>query len=284
MIFMEITTVRAYAKLNLTLGVLYRRVDGYHALDSIMQSIDLCDDVTLEKAPDVFVTATGMTLPYANTLRKAAERYEALTGCGAHIRVVKRIPAEAGLGGGSADAAAVLFGLQTLYGALDERTLAQTALAVGADVPFCLYAQRGGAIARARGVGEALTPLDGAPLHFVVAKPRRGVSTKALFCALSLPRRLPDTDAAIAALIQNDARSLGPLLFNALEELAVALVPEIGALKQCLWDAGACGASMTGSGSAVFGLFESEAAALDASEALLRAPETDFCCVAKARC
>lgn len=265
---MDSIRIQAYAKLNLTLGVLYKRADGYHALDSLMQRISLCDTVVLEKSSEVTVTASGMLLPYQNTLRKAAERYLALTGHGAEIRVIKRIPAEAGMGGGSADAAAVLEGLHRLYGDLDERHLFDLALGVGADVPFCLYAQRGGSIARAEGVGELLTPLSGMPLHFAVAKPSQGVSTKALFSALKLPRKNPDTVAAMQAVARQDSAALAGCLYNALEEPAVALVPEIGQLRQRLLDAGALGATMTGSGSTVFGLFETAVAAQAAADSL----------------
>jgi len=254
---MDRTTQRAYAKLNLTLGVLYKRADGYHALDSIMQTIDLQDTVTIERARDIVVTGTGMTLPYDNTLRRAAEQYRVLTGRGAHIRVVKRIPAEAGLGGGSADAAAALSGLQRLYGELDEPTLLEIGARVGADVPFCL---RGG-VQRAEGIGEVLTPLRGMKLHLLVVKPAEGVSTKKLFSLLKLPRTMPDTAAAIKALADGDLDALCPLLYNALEEPAVGLVPEIGRLKARLLAAGARAACMSGSGSAVFGVFADKAAA-----------------------
>ena len=181
---------RACAKVNLTLGVTGRRSDGYHTLDSLMVTTDLCDDVTVTRCREVIVTCTGMFLPYRNTLRAAAERYRALTGRGARIHVYKRIPAEAGLGGGSADAAAVLRGMQRLYGEAEERDLYDIALRVGADVPFCLQ----GGLCRAQGVGEVLTPFRlGAPLHLVLAKPAAGVSTRALFERLNLPQPLPDT-------------------------------------------------------------------------------------------
>lgn len=249
---MDRTSERAYAKLNLTLGVLYKRGDGYHALDSIMQSIDLFDMVSIERANDIIVTSTGMQLPYDNTVRRAAEQYRALTGRGAHIRVTKRIPAEAGMGGGSADAAATLLGLQKIYGEADEKTLFELGASIGADVPFCM---RGG-VQRAEGIGEVLTPLRGMKLYFVVAKPKEGVSTKKLFSLLKLPRVMPETTACIKALAVGDRIALAPLLFNALEEPAVELVPEIGRVKAALLEAGAMAASMTGSGSAVFGLFE----------------------------
>lgn len=261
---MDRATKRAYAKLNLTLGVLYKRADGYHALDSIMQTIDLFDTVTVERARDIAVTSTGMVLPYDNTIRRAAEGYRALTGRSAFIRVVKRIPAEAGLGGGSADAAAVLNALQELYGEVDDKTLIEIAAKIGADVPFCL---RGGT-QRAEGIGEVLTPVRGMKLHLLIAKPAEGVSTKKLFSHLKLPREMPDTTQALKALSDGDLDALCPLLFNALEEPALELVPEIGRIKQDLLSLGAKAACMSGSGSAVFGVFASQDAAKEAQERL----------------
>lgn len=268
---------RACAKVNLTLGVTGRRSDGYHTLDSLMVTTDLCDDVTVTRCREVIVTCTGMFLPYRNTLRAAAERYRALTGRGARIHVYKRIPAEAGLGGGSADAAAVLRGMQRLYGEAEERDLYDIALRVGADVPFCLQ----GGLCRAQGVGEVLTPFRlGAPLHLVLAKPAAGVSTRALFERINLPQPLPDTARAMAALSGGDVRALGPLLCNALQAEAEALVPEIGTLRQRLLALGALGASMTGSGSTVFGLFETPEAAAAACAAIAEEPACAFARVA----
>ena len=268
---------RACAKVNLTLGVTGRRSDGYHTLDSLMVTTDLCDDVTVTRCREVIVTCTGMFLPYRNTLRAAAERYRALTGRGARIHVYKRIPAEAGLGGGSADAAAVLRGMQRMYGEAEERDLYDIALRVGADVPFCLQ----GGLCRAQGVGEVLTPFRlGAPLHLVLAKPAAGVSTRALFERLNLPQPLPDTARAMAALSSGDVRALGPLLCNALQAEAEALVPEIGTLRQRLLALGALGACMTGSGSAVFGLFETPEAAAAACAAIAEEPACAFARVA----
>lgn len=268
---MERTIERANAKLNLTLGVLYKRSDGYHALDSLMQSVDLCDTLVIERAGGVTVTCTGMVLPYDNTVRRAAERYRALTGRGANIRVTKRIPAEAGMGGGSADAAAVLRGMQKLYGEVDEKTLFEIGASVGADVPFCM---RGG-LQRAEGIGEALTPLSGPKLYFAVAKPAAGVSTKKLFSLLKLPRRMPDTFGCMRALSQGDIEALASLLFNALEEPAAELVPEIARAKRDLMEAGALAASMTGSGSAVFGVFPTRETA---EAALPKLKEYPFAC------
>ena len=261
--FMNTIEELALAKLNLTLGILYKRQDGYHAIDTIMHTISLFDRVYVEKARTVEVTVTGMTLPPDNTMVRAAELYRQETGCGARIRCEKRIPAEAGLGGGSADAAAVLRGLQRLHRMCDDITLRKIALQVGADVPFCLV----GGTCRCEGVGEVLTPFSiQQKLHFVLCKPEQGVSTGALFRALPLPRPRVDTFAAMAALAKGDLDALAKSMQNVLEPPAIALIPEIGALKQQLLDAGALAAQMSGSGSSVFGLFrtaEQAEAALD---------------------
>lgn len=267
-------TEQAYAKINLTLGVRAKRADGYHELDMLMQTVSLADTVTVQRAGEVTVTASGMLLPFNNTLRKAAELYRSYTGHGALIHVVKRIPSEAGLGGGSADAGAVLRALDALYGEVDRGTLKDIARKVGADVPFCLT----GGLCRAEGIGEKLTPLKPMQLHLVIAKPAEGVSTGALFRSLQLPRKLPDTERAMAAIARNDLDTLAATLENALEEPAVALVPGIGALRERLLSLGAAGARMTGSGSAVFGLFRTQAEAERAAEAMTDVP---FVCAAE---
>ncbi|MBQ4422975.1 MAG: 4-(cytidine 5'-diphospho)-2-C-methyl-D-erythritol kinase [Clostridia bacterium] len=264
----------ALAKLNLTLGVLYKREDGYHALDTVMQTVSLFDRVFVEKSHAVEIRVTGMTLPENNTMTKAAKLYKEATGCGALVRCEKRIPAEAGMGGGSADAAAVLRGLQRLHRMADDRTLREIALKVGADVPFCLV----GGTCRCEGVGEILTPFAlGRRLWFVIAKPKDGVSTRELFSRLPLPRPRVRTLSAVAALAKGDLNALAPLMQNVLEPAAIELVPKIGILKQKLLDAGAIAAQMTGSGSAVFGLFGTEDAAKAALPAVSDAAFSTVC-------
>lgn len=245
---------KAYAKLNLTLGVLYKRMDGYHALDTLMQTVSLFDRVTVSPSKTVEVHVTGAELPFENTMYLAAMAYKELSGKGAVITCEKRLPAEAGMGGGSADAAAVLRGLQRLHRMLTDQEMRSIALSVGADVPFCLQ----GGLCRCEGVGEILTPVVGPKLHFAVVKPPRGVSTKALFQSLSLPRKRVETLRCLAKLGQNDLPGAASFMENALEGPAVALVPEIGEIKATLLKKGALAACMTGSGSAVFGLFETE--------------------------
>ncbi|HWR22174.1 MAG TPA: 4-(cytidine 5'-diphospho)-2-C-methyl-D-erythritol kinase [Feifaniaceae bacterium] len=266
----------AYAKLNLTLDVLFRRADGYHELDMLNIRVSLADTLSLSPADGILVTYEGMDAPEDDTVTKAAEVYSRLAGkrCGARVHVEKRIPAQAGLGGGSADAAGTLLLMQRAYDALSAEQLHEAARMVGADVPYCLH--RGPC--RVGGVGEKIEPLPPLPkpLWFVIVKPRAGISTPLLFSHLKLPVAHPGTQAAVSALRAGDARALGGACFNALQEAAAALLPEIGALCARLRAAGALGAAMTGSGSAVFGLFEKEA---EANAAALRCSDVPFCLV-----
>ena len=257
---MERVEEKAYAKLNLTLGVLYKRMDGYHALDTLMETVSLYDRITVAPAKTVEVHVTGAELPFENTMYKAALAYQKLSGKGCIVTCEKRLPSEAGMGGGSADAAAVLRGLQRLHRMLTDREIKDIALSVGADVPFCLQ----GGLCRCEGVGEILTPVVGPKLWFAVVKPPKGVSTKALFESLPLPRPRVETVRCLAKLGQNDLVGAARYMENALEAPAIALVPEIGEIKGALRERGALAACMTGSGSAVFGLFENEGQAQNA--------------------
>lgn len=258
--------LQAPAKLNLTLDVLSRRPDGYHELDMLNLRVTLFDTLEFSPSPKTQIEYIGMPTPPNDTVRLAISHYAGLAGkpFGAKVRIHKRIPAEAGLGGGSADAAAVLLALQRAYRALDDAALHETACRVGADVPYCLHDLP----CRVRGIGEKLEllaiPPD--PLWFLIVKPAAGISTTALFSSLTAPLPHPPTDAAQAALLRGDKTALGALLKNALEPAATALLPEIGTLRARLIRLGAYGAAMTGSGSAVFGLFETEAAACAAAE------------------
>ncbi len=259
--------MRAFAKINLTLGVLYQRADGYHALDTVMQQITLCDRVSVRRAKTTSVRFSGAAVPAENTVTRAVAAYEAARGqsCPVRVRVKKRIPSEAGLGGGSADAAAVLKALSRLYPGVGEETLYACAARVGADVPFCLK----GGLCRAEGIGEILTPYPvKKKIHLMIVKPAAGVSTAALFGSLKLPLPVPDALSALKAAGAGDADALSGLLFNALLAPAEKIAPEIGRCLALLRESGALGASMSGSGSAVFGLFRSRRAARAAARKL----------------
>ncbi|MDR0841603.1 MAG: 4-(cytidine 5'-diphospho)-2-C-methyl-D-erythritol kinase [Christensenellaceae bacterium] len=265
-------TLNAYAKVNITLDVLRRRPDGYHELRSIMHAVSLHDTVTLEPAPSVCVTC-GIYLPPNNTARRAAELFEAHTGHAARIHIEKRIPSQAGLGGASADAAAVLRGLCHIYGGVTEPALFDMARQVGADVPFCLL----GGCALAEGIGERLTPLPPAALNLLLVKGEQGVSTAALFGGLRLPLAHPNTGQALAALQAGELHALCAAAQNALEPAACALVPNIATYKKKLLQHGALAAAMTGSGSCVAGIFQSGEEAERARAAFAAAPFAAVC-------
>lgn len=269
-------TLYAPAKLNLTCDVLSKRLDGYHELDLINLRVALFDELEFAPAERTDVVYDGMPAPENDLVARAIRAYSEHAGRDAHARVHvhKRIPAQAGLGGGSADAAAVLQAMETAYGALDPADLHAAALSLGADVPYCLHTEP----CRARGIGELLEPLViGGTLWFLLLKPRAGISTADLFSSLSLPVPHPRTNEAIAALKRGDSAMLGPLLNNALQPAAQVLLPEIGELCVRLKKAGALGASMTGSGSAVFGLFACESAARSARAAFPDVPFSAVC-------
>ncbi len=263
----------AHAKINLFLNVLGRRPDGYHALCTIMHAIDLCDTVFLEPAKEISVSA-NVALPERSAARRAAEAYQAAAGTeGARIHIHARIPPEAGLGSSSADAAAVLRGMQALYGALSDAALLVLAARIGADVPFCLT----GGCALCEGIGERITPLPAMPLDLLIVKGTRGISTKALFESLVLPLPEGDAGAAVAALRAGDKRALAQRVYNALAAPAARFAPETMEFAARLRACGAQAACMTGSGSAVFGIFASHAEAERAKGAFADAAFVQVC-------
>ena len=277
---MKTIRVHAPAKLNLTLDILGLRPDGYHELEMVMQAVSLCDDI--EITVDTFAerqilcqTPAGDPIPgiprdSRNLAWRAADLFYSAGGFpdnGLTIRIVKRIPVQAGLAGGSADAAAVLRALGCLFEHRNPPEPEALAAQCGSDVPFCLQ----GGTALVRGRGERVTPLRIDPTqHYVIVKPPFGISTPALFHASDAhtPERRPDADALLRALRRGDCGSAGTLLCNVLEPVAAQSHPEILQIKDSLLALGACGAQMTGSGSAVFGLFPDEAQAKRACAAL----------------
>lgn len=250
--------VKAYAKINLTLDVMGKRADGYHALRTIMLAIDLCDEIQIDFDTQGVCVTADPPLPEKNAALRAAAAYcekGGTPGAGAHI--IRGIPPEAGLGGSSADAAALIRALQNRHHALDEAELAALALSIGSDVPFLLN----GGLTLCEGRGEILTPLPFMDLPLLIVQPERGAGTKEVFAALQPPYPAGTTDGALAAIRRGDRDALLPYIGNALTDAACSFVPEIGSLLSRMKEAGAQASSMTGSGSAVFGIFENEAAA-----------------------
>ncbi len=274
--------VSAPAKLNLTLDVLGVRADGYHEMKSVMQAVDLCDTVELtETAGGITLAITGSDLvpDERNTAYKAVAaflRHIHREEFGVHIVLHKRIPMQAGMAGGSADAAAVLVGMNALTGAgLSVETLCELGATVGADVPFCVA----GGAAVASGIGttlRAVTPLQSG--WIVAAKPVVSVSTAEAYRAIDGAEGLPtpDHEGMCAAMAAGDLTRVGTLLCNVFEE-ALAL-PAVTALLDELRAFSPCGCRMTGSGSVVFALFEREAEAARCAAALQEKYEEIYIC------
>ena len=265
-------TLHAHAKINWSLSICGERPDGYHNLDMLMQSIELCDVLSFESARFLTLTVDGQPLPTGNrnlVIRAASALNEALgQHNGARITLKKSIPTRAGLGGGSADCAATLIALNRLWNLrLPLRTLQQIGLKLGADVPFCL--QQG--LARAEGVGEILTPIDEPPrIPLVMLTPGGGLSTPAVFKAWSDgsdPMTQIDNLALADALKRGDFARAQALSHNDLESPAIRLMPRIGALMEHFRSLGADFVRMTGSGSTVFAAFADEEAACAAARA-----------------
>lgn len=275
--------VKARAKINWTLDILGQREDGYHLMDMLMQSVSLADTITLTPASEVTITTGGYPKLPANERNlayRAAIALQNATGCrkGAAIHVEKRIPVGAGMGGGSADAAGVLAGLNQLWETgLNQQELEAIGLTLGADVPFCL---RGG-LTRTTGIGEKMVSLPCSRLYdLVVIQPCRGLSTKEVFTAYhekaDIPR--PATVDAQRALETGDAALLSESLGNVLQAVSQDMRPPIGDAIAALKQRGAIAALMTGSGSAVFGVFESEEDAREAARSLRSRWASTFYC------
>ena len=257
--------IRAPAKINLGLRVVGKRADGYHLLDTIMLPISLWDDLTIRRlrpkhlSGTVRVTCDHPDVPHgeANLAYRAARLLlnRQKSAPGIHIHLTKRIPIGAGLGGGSTDAAATLIGVNRLLGLrLSLRQLRRLALSLGADVPFFIS----GKPARARGIGEKLTLLKSIPdIPLVVIYPNIAVSTAWVFRNLRAKLTKSRLNNSIKTSLKSSDR-LRRLLVNDLETVALRRYPQIGWQKNRLIREGALGALMSGSGSAVFGIFESQ--------------------------
>ena len=238
--------IPAPAKLNLFLHVTGRRADGYHLLQSVFLLIDWCDQLHFEVRHDGALSREDLTwaLPEDDLVLRAARALQQATGCtlGAHIGVAKSVPAQAGMGGGSSDAASTLLALNRLWNLrLPADALARIGLGLGADVPFFLCGDN----AWIEGVGEQITPIAVAPTRFLVAKPQAGLDTSLIFSDPGLKR---DTDLAIISGFAANPYGFG---HNDLQPVAQKLCPDIVQTIEWLASKG-LKARMTGSGSAVF--------------------------------
>jgi 4-diphosphocytidyl-2-C-methyl-D-erythritol kinase len=269
-----VIALHAHAKLNLYLRVVGRRPDGYHAIETILHGIDVADDLEVVGDPTGVITLETDHDLEPNVVVVAAERLAARTGTGdgASIRLTKRIPVGAGLGGGSADAAATLVALIDLWDAdLDRTALMEVAADVGSDVPYFLI----GGTALATGRGEKVSALDAPkPMWFVLGLSDEPLMTADVYDHFDElpPEDGPSPAQMIAALRGGDVAAIGSLVSNDLARAAVDLRPELAVKKAVLADAGALGVCVSGSGPTVF------AVAADATHAtsIAKAVAGDF--------
>jgi 4-diphosphocytidyl-2-C-methyl-D-erythritol kinase len=267
--------VRAHAKVNLDLRVLGVRPDGYHELRTVFQTIELHDTLTCVEQPGPFTIAcrdSRVPTDAGNLVWKAAAAlWKALGRAGSvadtAVRIDKHIPLEAGLGGGSADAAAALSALARLWGGAPLTLLREVAAGIGADVPFFLS----GGTALGLGRGEEIYPLVDLPPHFVVVvRPPFGVSTAEAYAWYDEDRAAGHRENRELQLLPVPWPTRAAQMINDLEPPVMRRHQEIGALTQQLRELGATAAAMSGSGSAVFGLFRGRASAARAVKPLSR--------------
>jgi len=271
-------TEKAYAKINLTLDIVGDLPGGYHELCSVMQSTTLCDilEISLQKGDGRIETVTDKSyLPTGekNLAGRAARLFLdklGVTDADVSIKIEKNIPVGAGLGGGSADAAAVLRGMNKLFSSpFTACQLEEIGGSFGSDIPFCI--QGGTVLARGRGeIMEAVAPMPGCGL--LLCKPAFSVSTAELF-ALADKRKIitrPDTQGLLRALEAGDVSGVAHRLYNVFEEVTVRGRDQVGRIKEMMYDRGALGASMSGTGPTVFGIFPDLESAHMAQDALSR--------------
>ena len=256
----------APAKINLFLDVLNKRDDGYHNLSMIMQTIDLCDEIDIEKAEKISLECNkdGIPLNEKNLVWKAADlffEYTKING-GCKIYLKKIIPDGAGLGGGSSDAAQVLIALNEIYDTkLSNEQLKGIAVKIGADVPF--FIEKGCCLAE--GIGDILTPIENNTNPYVlVYKPEFSISTKWVYENLNLNNRTEKNKDELIELLRVGNMKFYDGIFNVLEDVSITKYPEIEDVKNKFKNLGATNAMMTGSGSAVFAIFVDETKAKEA--------------------
>ena len=270
--------VKAYGKINIFLDCLKKRDDGYHEVKMVMQSVRLHDLVEIRKAEKNSVFTDSLYVPNNknNLALKAASLLQEKGGVPpVAIKIKKNIPVSAGMAGGSTDAAALLRALDVYY---DKRlsldALCQLGAKVGSDVPFCIL----GGTAITEEKGQLLFPIIHEPqAYYVIVKPEASISTKEMYEQLDR-EGIPaanDTKRIVNGFRNQNVAQIAKNLYNVFEPLAIQRVPEIGKIKQQLKQYGALNAQMTGSGSAVYGIFDSLETAMDACDTLReKYPET----------
>lgn len=268
-------TVKCYAKINLTLDILDKRPDGYHNLRSVMQSISLADILLIRRTDgnEIEVTSDSADIPSGrdNTVYKAAELFRSAVGVkdGIFIAIEKHIPHQAGMGGGSSDTAGALLGLNLIFGSpLSKDDLIMIAAKIGSDVPYFII----GGTAMVSGKGEIVERLPDVPrLDLAVVKPEIGVPTAWAYQRLAEMDRLKSSEATeviVEAIYNRDRKSVIESLSNDFDDIVAAEFPVIAEIRERLTTLGAEKSMLSGSGAAVFGIFEEKEDAKEACKAM----------------
>ena len=279
----------AYAKINLSLDVLGRRDDGYHIVRMIMQTIDLCDELTFETkdmecpAMDVVLETDNGDLSCGedNLIVRAVRCMEARYGIHKDLRIKlkKRIPLAAGMAGGSTDAAAALRAMRDLFVPdVTNEELQKIGVTLGADIPYCIT----GGTQLSEGIGEKLRILPDAPqCGLVICKPSMGVSTGEVYTRYDSLTDVhhPDVDAQIEAIHRGDLEKMAKCCINVLEEVTGAIYPQIGEIERFLENEGALVSRMSGSGPTVFAIFATQEQAQEAAAAFAASHKDGECIV-----
>ncbi|QXM06788.1 4-(cytidine 5'-diphospho)-2-C-methyl-D-erythritol kinase [Crassaminicella indica] len=271
---MDEIKVRGRAKINLSLDVLRRREDGYHEVKMIMHQVDLYDEIILKNIEEGIILESDceyIPTDEGNIAYKAAKLMMEQFGIekGVHIYINKNIPVAAGLAGGSTDAAAVMIGLNELWGiGAEKEKLMKLGVALGADVPFCIL----GGAALSEGIGELLTPIEGINEWVVLCKPNISVSTASVYKNLDVENieKHPDTDKMLTALGNKDLQTVVENLCNVLEPVTEKMHPIVREIKIKMMQYHAFGSLMSGSGPTVFGIYKDYSKAKSAYENLSR--------------
>ncbi|HAE61047.1 MAG TPA: 4-(cytidine 5'-diphospho)-2-C-methyl-D-erythritol kinase [Eubacteriaceae bacterium] len=259
-------SVMTPAKINLTLDIIKKREDGYHEISMVMQTVDLCDELEFEeRESQIEIECTNDKIPCdrGNLVYKAAKalKEEFDIKKGVYIKINKRIPLEAGLAGGSSNAAGTLIALKKLWDIrISEERLNEIAKSIGADVPYCTQ----GGTMLAEGIGEKLTRLKNLPDYQVVlVKPNFTISTAWAYNNVDIKniKKHPDNEAVSRAIEYGDRAEIEKNLGNVFEQAAFKKYPELAGIKKALTELGAKGSLMSGSGPTVYGLFDDEAKA-----------------------
>ncbi len=258
-------SVKAYAKINLCLDVVRKMDSGYHEIATVMQSVDLCDDIDITFNDQASITAESNLyfLPKGdkNIAVRAVRLFFEASGTpprGCVIKIKKRIPVCAGMAGGSTDGAAVLRALNDYFSiGFKQKELESLAEKLGSDLPFCV----GGGTVLCKGRGEIMTELKAMPrCRVLICKPPFPISTAELFSVIdsSALKHRPDIDGMLISIEQGCLAGVARRMYNVFEDVLPQRYSEIRSIKSKLLDTGALGASMTGTGSAVFGLYDDE--------------------------